>query len=120
MCELGYLLQTDPCWHAASDFNKRDLAPICPGVEAATSRNLMAYDGTAACHAFDYQLYQAVVEEEAVARLYNLGQRLETHRNALRVADDILVGQCEAHTRTQVDRLRLYLPDASWVRAGPP
>ena len=59
------------------------------------ARAQLAADRDPAVHvvardALDDQLHQAVVEEEPVARLHHLRQRLEAHRDALRVADDVL------------------------------
>ena len=53
-----------------------------PGTQLAADRDL-AVD-IVARHALDDQLHQAVVEEEPVARLHDLGQPLEAHRDPLR------------------------------------
>ena len=91
---------------ADAEIDARQIEAL-PGTQFAADRDL-ALD-IVARHALDDQLHQAVVEEEPVARLHDLGQPLEAHRDPLRVADDVLAGQREVLAGQQLDRLRLDL-----------
>ena len=46
--------------------------------------------------ALDDELHETVVEKEPVAGLHHARQRLEAHRDALRVADDVFIREREA------------------------
>ena len=81
------------------------------------ARTQLAADGDRAFHvvagdALDDELDEAVVEKEPVARLHDARQRLEAHRDALRVADDVFIREREAVARHELNRLRLDLPEA--------
>ena len=64
------------------------------------ARTQLAADRDDALHivaldALDDELHEAVVEKEPVARFHHARQRLEAHRDALRVADDVFIRQRE-------------------------
>ena len=61
--------------------NARQIEAL-PGSQFAADRDFAL--NIVARHALDDQLHQAVVEEEPVARLHDLGQPIEAHRDPLR------------------------------------
>ena len=61
--------------------------------------------------ALDDELHETVVEKEPVPRLHHARQRLEAHRDALRIADDVFIREREAVARHELDRLRRDLPE---------
>ena len=90
---------------------KRADAEIDAGQVQSLARTQLAADGDRAIHvvardALDDELHETVVEKEAVARLHHARQRLEAHRDALRIADDVFVRQREVVARHEMNRLR--------------
>ena len=76
------------CESADAEIDAREIQSLAAN-ELAADRNRAFH--VVARDMFDHELHQTVIEKEPVARLHHARQRLETHRDAVRIADNVFI-----------------------------